>query len=83
VAEITYKYTAKLYEMYFLFLMILEYFRWFNRKPALWIPTCPFIEYQTLGEKNSYGTDFKKCLHPSIVVLVVVVFVVVAAAGAV
>jgi hypothetical protein len=30
VAEITYKYIAKLYEMYFLFLMILEYFCWFN-----------------------------------------------------
>lgn len=49
VAEITYKYIAKLYEMYFLFLMILEYFLWFNRKPAFWIPTCPFIKYQLLG----------------------------------
>jgi hypothetical protein len=43
VAEITYKYIAKLYEMHFLFLMILEYFCWFNRKPVFWIPSCHFI----------------------------------------
>ena len=49
----------------FLFLVILEYFCWFNRKPAFCIPTCTFIEYQTFGGKIHMVPILKSAsVHP-------------------